>query len=235
MPSMNILRAIATRAVALICLGARKALDAVIPADPAIAAIEALGLEEYKKLALEPRRLASGDGAISFFPYSEPKVRTGLVELKMRRNMRIARLIGAAIYEELVAEAADIWLFGPGSPPLLLPIPMARADLRARGWNQCELMLSEVKRRDRGGIFDVDLEALAKARSTGDQVGKSRRARLESLRGSFVADGAKVRGRDAIVFDDILTTGATLSEAKRALFAAGARRVLLSSAARAGA
>ena len=77
-----------------------------------------------------------------------------------------------------------------------------------------------------GRNFTLSL-ALSKNRDTPSQTKTDSRAkRLENLEGCFAADAAVVSGRNIILIDDVATTGATLLEARRALRAAGARKVI---------
>jgi len=56
---------------------------------------------------------------------------------------------------------------------------------------------------------------------------RDRRERLKNIAGSFaVKNNEKIKGKNIILIDDILTTGATLSEAKKVLKQAGARKVI---------
>ena len=71
----------------------------------------------------------------------------------------------------------------------------------------------------------VHAGVLRPARRTVDQAGLSYSARAANLAGAFAASPA-VAGRVVIVVDDVVTTGATLGDAARALRDAGARRVL---------
>ena len=56
---------------------------------------------------------------------------------------------------------------------------------------------------------------------------KDRRERLKNLIGSFaVKNGEKIKNKNIILIDDITTTGATLSEARKILKQYGARRII---------
>ena len=72
--------------------------------------------------------------------------------------------------------------------------------------------------------------ALRRVRDTGSQTGRGRAERRRNVRGAFAANG---RAPERIwLVDDVVTTGATLEEAARALRRAGARVVIALCAAR---
>jgi predicted amidophosphoribosyltransferase len=57
--------------------------------------------------------------------------------------------------------------------------------------------------------------------------GMSASDRAEAIKGAFgVAEGSRLEGRTVCIIDDVTTTGATLGEARRALQAAGAGRIM---------
>ena len=73
----------------------------------------------------------------------------------------------------------------------------------------------------------LDGEMLIKSRETRPQKQMSKSERFENVRGAYrVHERAKCKGRTVVVFDDILTTGATGDECARILLAAGAERVI---------
>ena len=201
------------------------ALDTIAPPDPEIRRIEGMSVEEFTAEALsfrdnkheeygKVRRVP--DGVTAFLPYHSPIVKKALVELKDRRNMKIATLLGSILdrflTEVLTETKAD----------LLVPISISNKKRRERGWNQCELMTAQLQ------TIPVCTDTLTKIRETGDQVGHSRTERLERLRGSFaIRLPDAVRDKTIIVFDDIVTTGATLHETKSLLLDAGATQVIL--------
>ncbi|MGN1052079.1 MAG: ComF family protein [Candidatus Scatosoma sp.] len=77
----------------------------------------------------------------------------------------------------------------------------------------------------------ADGEIMVKSRETKPQKRMSAKERFENVRGAYrVHKRAAIEGKTAVVFDDILTTGATGSECARILLAAGAKRVIFVSA-----
>ncbi|HYI51872.1 MAG TPA: phosphoribosyltransferase family protein [Microbacterium sp.] len=95
---------------------------------------------------------------------------------------------------------------------VMVPIPTSRAAYRRRGYRVAELVAR------RAGLRVTRL--LETARTTADQRGLDRAARRLNVAGSLRARGAE--GARVVVIDDVVTTGATLEEAVRALRAGGA-------------
>ncbi|MBW2240860.1 MAG: ComF family protein [Deltaproteobacteria bacterium] len=106
-------------------------------------------------------------------------------------------------------------------PDIVVPVPLHRARRRERGFDQAALLARAVAREAR---VKAGLRVLERRRDTPRQVGLSRRERRRNVRGAFVAR----RAVPACVWlvDDVATTGATLSEAARALLCAGAHQVI---------
>ena len=99
---------------------------------------------------------------------------------------------------------------------LVTCVPADPARLRARGYHAAELLARVVARR-LGLPFE---RLLKKLRSSPPQVGRPRRERLAALKGLFSARRPG-RGEAVLLVDDVITTGATVSEAARALTEAG--------------
>lgn len=120
--------------------------------------------------------------------------------------------------------------FEPAAVDVVVPIPLFRTRARSRGYNQAALLGAEVARRlDR----PFRPRALMRVRDTGTQTRLSAVARRLNVRDAFVArEAGWVVGRTVLLVDDVMTTGATLSEAARALKAGGAWRVWAVAAAR---
>jgi predicted amidophosphoribosyltransferase len=99
----------------------------------------------------------------------------------------------------------------------LLPvlIPTTRAAWRQRGFHPSAMMLARAR------ILVPPLwHALRLTRQTRDQVGLTAESRSQNRSGSLVAS-ARLRGRRCLIVDDIVTSGATIAEAARAIGAVG--------------
>lgn len=108
---------------------------------------------------------------------------------------------------------------------LIVPVPLSRSKLLRRRFNQSARLGSEVSRRT--GIA-MDALSLVRVRSTASQVGLSRAQREENVRGAFAVREARrhrIEGRRIVLIDDVITTGATISAATRALRRAGSAHV----------
>lgn len=122
----------------------------------------------------------------------------------------------------LLAELMAQGLASAERPDALVPVPLHAARLRTRGYDQA-LELA----RPLGRMLGVPLldGALRRQRDTAPQSELDAGARRRNLRGAFaVHAGTPVPAHVALV-DDVMTTGATLHAAARALLRAGVKRV----------
>ena len=130
-----------------------------------------------------------------------------------------------AAVAELAARSARR---APGpAPDLVVPVPLHPRRLRARGFNPA-LAVARAVARSAGA--PVAPTALERVRDTPSQTGLDAAARRRNVRGALRAR-RPVPPRVWIV-DDVITTGATLREAARALRGAGAEAVVAVCAAR---
>jgi ComF family protein len=150
--------------------------------------------------------------ARALYRYGGP-VADAVRRLKYEGRSEIAAALGPAL-----RDCAAPWL---GRVEAVLPIPIASAKLRARGYNQSGLLARELA-RGLGAPYRPGW--LSRTRHGPGQVGTSRAARLLHVRGAFSAAG-QVQDKALLLVDDVRTTGATLGEASRCLQAAGARSV----------
>ena len=107
-------------------------------------------------------------------------------------------------------------------PDALIPVPLHRARLRARGYDQALELAKPLAR-----ALDIPLRdhALSRIRHTSPQSELDARGRRRNLRGAFAAASKHVLPTHVALIDDVMTTGATLHAAAFALRRAGANRV----------
>lgn len=104
---------------------------------------------------------------------------------------------------------------------LIVPVPTATSRRRQRGYDQAVLLARAVAVRTHLAY----VPALSRM-GQHHQVGANRQQRVTQLQGAYhcVRPGS-VRGRHVVLIDDVVTTGATLEAAAKALKEAGALRV----------
>jgi predicted amidophosphoribosyltransferase len=99
----------------------------------------------------------------------------------------------------------------------LVPVPSSKQSQRRRGRSFIVDLTNTISKQTGIGVNDC----LQLSRRVADQSGLTRTQRSSNMHRAFsVKPGALLRG-DAIVIDDVVTTGATLREAARALNSQG--------------
>jgi ComF family protein len=109
----------------------------------------------------------------------------------------------------------------------LLPMPLSAERLRERGFNQA-WELAKVIHAQSGCRATRSAGLLLRLRHTEAQSGLPRQARLANVRGAFLVEplaATHVRGRQVVLVDDVMTSGASLSAAALALLELGASAV----------
>ena len=142
-----------------------------------------------------------------------------IIAQKEHGRLDLARPLGQELARAAEAAAA-------GADPLwLVPVPSTRAATVRRGQDPMLRMARVAAARLRAsGRAAAVLPALTHRRKVADQAGLGRRSRAENLAGALAvrASSARLLGeRPVVLVDDVVTSGATLAEAARALRAAG--------------
>lgn len=165
------------------------------------------------------------------FDYDNKIVKLIVKSIKYKNNASLRKRIAVYLYDEIIEMASEIALF-EGGPPLLVPMPMSKMEKRSRGFNQCEELAREIKKLDspaKGNNLTVSFDILKKVKETKRQTTLSREERSLNVAHSMTAVAGPEKApvpRTVIILDDVYTTGASLSEARRALFAIGVKRVI---------
>ena len=143
-------------------------------------------------------------------------LREAIHALKYENRPELAQPL--ARYLVAVFQAAP-WDGLPQPIDAVVPVPLHAQRREERGYNQSELLASELCR-----VTGLPLEPawLERTQATRQQVGLNAAERRQNVAGAFAAAGS-VRGHVLLLVDDVYTTGATLDACAEAATAAGAR------------
>ncbi|GAA5148724.1 ComF family protein [Microbacterium pseudoresistens] len=192
----------------------REALEAATGAECAGCGAVGQGLCGACRSALAPRvhrvTTPAGRAVHAGAPFAGAMARA-VRAVKEEGRTALIRDLGPAMADAVAAALAAGDGRGIRVPVALVPVPTSRAAFRRRGFRVPDLLCRRI-----GAVEPV----LVAARRIADQRGLDRRARVRNVAGSMRArrPGA---GRAVIVVDDVVTTGATMDEAVRALEAQG--------------
>lgn len=148
---------------------------------------------------------------IAALPY-EGGFRETLVRMKFREERGLARPVARLAVQAARAHGASF--------SLAAYVCKHREDRLRNGYDQSQLLAKYL-----AAELEIPLgHVLEKRRVTTPQHELDGRAREKNLVGAYRA-ADEVRGKNVLLVDDIVTTGSTLRECARALYAAGARQV----------
>ena len=139
-----------------------------------------------------------------------------LHEIKYRENRDLAVWMGKMYAQELRQS---------GMPPTdcIIPVPLHRRKQKQRGYNQSEAFAEGISANL---SILVNTRSLLRKTNTQTQTRKSRWDRWKNVQDVFVVENPEmVKGKNIMLVDDVVTTGATLEACIRVLLNAGAQRV----------
>lgn len=157
------------------------------------------------------RSTSRGTPVLSGARYDE-QVAHVLAAYKDEGRTDAVRVLGHAL-DRVLRHALEV-VPPPRAPLVLVPVPSSGPAYRRRGYDPLRLIAARAR-------IPI-VPALTVARRTADQALLNSGERAANVHGAFRA-ARSLDGAVCVLFDDVVTTGASLDEAERALLAAGAR------------
>ena len=161
------------------------------------------------------RKLPNTTGCYAPLLY-EGDVRSSLLRYKFQGQSGYAK-----VYGEFLSKCIDENAI---SCDIITWVPLSRRRLRSRGYDQARLLAEEI-----AGRYELSCLPLLKKRRNNPAQSRTGDAakRKANVDGIYVAVNAdQLRGKRILLVDDIVTTGATLSEAAKTLKTAGADEIV---------
>lgn len=150
---------------------------------------------------------------LSVFSYKDPLVKKMMHAIKYYHRKDLIPDLTRILAEEMTDK---------NYTGIFVPIPMPRIRKYVRGYNQAEHIATLLSEKYN---LPIEKNLLIRLSSPMRQVEmKTRAKRLSNQKKTFTVK-KDVHGFDIILVDDVTTTGATLTEATKTLFAAGAKSV----------
>lgn len=151
----------------------------------------------------------------------EGPVQKAVHSLKYRKDLALGSVLADPLIDLL--KTTD-WTFD-----LVLPVPLSRARFRERGYNQAALIA-----RNLAVKMDIEYsnDTVSRVKHTKTQISLDVNKRFMNLMDAFYANPAKLKTRNILIIDDVITTGATMQNCSSALIKAGAEKVYCLSVAR---
>ncbi len=155
------------------------------------------------------------DGVWAAADYKDPLLQKLIHFFKYSFITELAKPLSQIILKSLIDYEGEPWL--------LLPVPLHRRRFLERGFNQAELLAQEVNGANNWPVLN---QILYRQKYTKPQVKLKREERLNNLKDVFACLSApEIFNKNILLVDDVMTTGATLSECAKILKRAGANRV----------
>ena len=180
-----------------------------------------------RTITTKPRALSSWCGTL--YDYRNPLVKKAIWSLKYHRKKSLGKYFGIALYREFFKHLThERKAFD--QPIILIPIPASAKALAMRGYNHSNVIAQTIGACAERDAFPLHVrdDILHKKRENIRQVeAGGKKEREGNIKAVFeVRNGEDLRGKTIVLIDDVTTTGATISEARKKLKEWGPKRVL---------
>lgn len=160
------------------------------------------------------------DSTFALFTYDEP-VRYLIRSLKYNANYPVGRLLGSLMAQALLSH--------PNRPQLIIPVPLHPIRFRERGFNQAIEIARPISKTL--GI-PIALDQCVRTKETQVQSGLPARQRTKNIKHAFNIR-QPIEASHVAILDDVVTTGATVTELAKTLHSEGINQIDIWACARA--
>jgi ComF family protein len=201
--------------------------DVFFPQEIRISIFNDMEISTLEKLAVRIS-VPSPHQCIAPFPYKNKRIKDAIRAMKYYGHKRASYLLGTILYPYLAEELSEKRMFGIFLEPILIPIPLHSTRLHERGFNQTERIAVALLSHCNEEAIVLRTDILFRKKNTRTQTKQeTKKERFGNMKDAFyVSNPHYIIGKDIILLDDVVTTGATLASAKKTLQNAGARNVL---------
>jgi competence protein ComFC len=180
-----------------------------------------------RTITTKPTALSGTTAAL--FDYRHPLIKKAIWALKYHRRRALAQYFGTALYREFFKALARGGAHRKEAI-ILIPIPGGKKAIAMRGYNHASLIAEAIRAcaKADGLLITVEGNLLYKKKEISQQVAAREKAKREkNVEWAFyIRDAEKIAGKTIILIDDVITTGATINEARRTVKACAPKRVL---------
>ena len=155
------------------------------------------------------------DSCWSPFIYAQP------LEWMIQQLKFNAKLNFAPVLSSLMSARLHQGLYKNNKPNAIIPMPLHNVRLKQRGFNQSHLLIKPVANALN---LPIDINSCERVRNTEHQTGKNARQRQQNIKNAFTYKNEH-NYQHVIVFDDVVTTGSSVSELTKTLKQSGVKRV----------
>lgn len=148
---------------------------------------------------------------IALASFQEPMIRAAIHETKFHQNEKAIELLGQLL---------NLYLSTLKEPAVLIPTPLSRIRHKERGYNQVTEVAKAALKNHTAIILNE--RVLIKTINTKPQTSLDKTSRLQNVAGAYALEpklAKEIVGQNIILLDDVVTTGATLKEARAVLLA----------------
>ncbi|MBP9838997.1 MAG: ComF family protein [Proteobacteria bacterium] len=153
----------------------------------------------------------------SIFKY-EPQIKKIIKQFKYHNQRFLAEYFSYQLFDALINKKLYpriIW-------DIVLPLPSSVSMLSERGFNHCYLITKRLAEKLQLPCYIL---ALQRNKDCNAQARLKLSKRLDNVEDSFTAERSYVRDRNILLVDDVITSGATIFSATKALFLSGAKGI----------